>query len=521
MKSISLALLYLSSTIFAEAAPQRFHVDDQPGANDLEKIQMALTHMKETPGEKELHFSQREYVVEPFNEKGYVNVLSGSDLKDLTILGNGATIIAKNALNAQAGAFIKFDNFQQLTIKGLKLTYRPLPYIQGKITWVNQTQNRVFVKLDKNFNHSSALIKTLHSEFWCRVGRQDQPHLAKANHPSWMPVKTNELGALTMDHLNENEIVFRAGNFNIDGVWHGQYNWAIGDPIVIWKRGAQDAFSFEGGTGLSLQNVTIDSALHFAIKLRGVRNAQINHCSIEPVEGGMISGSADGVDVQQSTDISITNNRMVATGDDMISLLNHGHGLNGLAYEKKFAPPYPETNQNVTIENNHLEGGNRNGLLLLANHVNVSKNIVIGFRQYGLKFSGDHVHIQDNTFEDGGHFTAYRHIEDEQNTGIICSDDWKQNHVIIERNIVRNWSHMPALLLKSVVDAQIIDNRFEMDQLHWERRDYIGGNVSEHRVIEVTTSSFMGKTHESQRIKLSNNELWNHLGKLDIHEFSY
>jgi len=50
---------------------------------------------------------------------------------------------------------------------------------------------------------------------------------------------------------------------------NGEYNWQPGDPLVIWKRGAQDCFCFEEGSGLSLGNIRVQAALHYALKLRG------------------------------------------------------------------------------------------------------------------------------------------------------------------------------------------------------------------------------------------------------------
>jgi hypothetical protein len=300
-------------------------------------------------------------------------------------------------------------------------------------------------------------------------------------------------------------ITLMAGQFNMDEVWNGEYNWEVGDPIVIWKRGAQDAVTFEAGEQLWVNRLSVDSALHYAIKVRGVQHVQIEHCSIEPIKNGMISGSADGIDIQQSSHISIRNNRIVSTGDDMISLLNHGHGHNGLHHESKFSPPYPETNTHITIENNDLVGGNRNGMLILGDHLKVTNNHLQHFRQYGLKFTGDDISIQNNTFAYGGHFTAFKHIKDEQQTGIICSDDWTQSNVIILSNTIKNWSHMPGILLKSVAHAYVSNNLFSMDQHHKKNLHDIGGKVDKHQSIQVLDSIFKGKKHVSTNVILNNN----------------
>ena len=118
------------------------------------------------------------------------------------------------------------------------------------------------------------------------------------------------------------------------------------------------------------------------------------------------------------------------TGDDAISLLNHKHGDNGYEFEKRFQAPLPDTNKNIQIYGNYISGGNRNGILLLGEYAEVYDNELKNIRQYGIKFTGV-ILIVDNYFENIGTFSAYEHIQDELNTGIICSDEWEQRNISI------------------------------------------------------------------------------------------
>jgi hypothetical protein len=184
----------------------------------------------------------------------------------------------------------------------------------------------------------------------------------------------------------------------------------------------------------------------------------------------MISSSADGIDLQQCVDIQILNNRIVSTGDDGISLLNHGHGHNGMHHEKKFGSFYPETNLNVDIIGNEILGGNRNGMLLLVDGVRVENNTVMDLRQYAVKFSGDQVEITNNRFIECGHFIRYRHISDELATGIVGSDQWYQQNISIRNNLFKDWYHMPAILLRSVGTALVEENQFLQTESEWKQR---------------------------------------------------
>ncbi|MBF0199038.1 MAG: right-handed parallel beta-helix repeat-containing protein, partial [Planctomycetes bacterium] len=242
-----------------------------------------------------------------------------------------------------------------------------------------------------------------------------------------------------------------------------EHNWQADDQIVIWKRGAQDTLYFEEGSGLEVLNITVDSSPHYAIKLRGISNINIESCQVTPKQGAMISSCADGIDVQQSKNISITNCKLIATGDDGISLLNHKHGHNGHYLENKFQEPYPASNLNAILENNTIIGGNRNGILALCKNLVIRANIIKHVRQYGVKFTSSNVKIVNNQFEELGSFTAYKHIKDELNTGIICSDEWKQTNILIQGNEFKNWHHMPGIMLKAVRNAEVIANTFVLE----------------------------------------------------------
>lgn len=521
---ILLPLLLISCTRQEMTRPSRkpdqpaamFLVDAFPGLTDREKINHALAAMRDSGGAKVLTFSPREYLVTPLNLDTFEPVLGGTDIRDLVVEGNGATLVAQNALDCQKGYFFKIARFENLTIRNLTLTYRPTPFVQGTILKADQANNRTTLALDPAFNHLALLQETPHSRFWCRVGTHGHPLHAKPANPSWLDVGVDANRRIIVEPARDGTVIIHAGAFSLADTLHGLFNWAAGDSIVIWKRAAQDGFCFEEGRNLRLENVRVESALHYAIKLRGIQGAVLSVCRVEPASGAMMSSSADGIDVQQSRDIVLERCALIATGDDAISFLNHGHGDNGLEFEQKFPPPYPETNEGVLLRDNHLEGGNRNGILLLASRAEVLGNTLRHIRQYGIKFAGDHTRIESNIFQSVGSFAAYRHIQDELNTGIICSDEWIQSNVSIRYNTIEDWLNMPGILLKSVHQARIEHNTFILRDPSATTQKPFNPYLDQMKAI-CLTEGVMGDTHFAcQDILIQNNHIqvqdqWNTL----------
>jgi hypothetical protein len=83
-------------------------------------------------------------------------------------------------------------------------------------------------------------------------------------------------------------------------------------------------------------------------------------------------------------------------------------------------------------------------------------------RQYGIKFVGNDTRISNNRLTELGSFAAFRHISDELDTGIICSDEWSQRGASICDNVIEDWHNMPAILLKSLANARVSGNTFLM-----------------------------------------------------------
>jgi hypothetical protein len=443
-----------------DPGPGILEVDHFPGPTDRDRINQALAKASLMEGPKVIRFTRRDYRITPLRPDSFEPVLGGRGLSDLILEGRGAVLVAQDALDCQMGYFFKLSSFSNLVVRDLTLCYRPTPFVQGTIVSTDQANNRTTIRLDPRFAHIEQILQTPHSELWCRVGLQEAPHLPKADNPSWMNVGIESNGAIRMAVNPDESVTVAAGWIDMEWALHAHYNWAPGDPFVIWKRSGQDGFCFEAGKQLVLQNIRVESALHFAIKLLGIENATLSRCAVIPASGAMLSGCADGLDIQQSRDIVIEDCTLVSTGDDAISFLNHGHGFNGQTYEKKFPPPYPETNERVLIRRNHIEGGNRNGILLLAFEADVIGNNLSHIRQYGLKFSGNDTRIEGNFFRSVGTFSAYRHIPDELNTGIICSDEWDQFRATIRNNRLEDWSNMPGILLKSLHNARVTGNTF-------------------------------------------------------------
>ena len=504
---LGLTLLALGGEVVGE--PLRYAVEDFKGANDREKINQALQAMVGVKGPKELVFQCREYQIESASTKSFEPVLGVSNLIDITLAGNGAVLVAKNQLEQEMGTFFKLSNFKNLTIKDLSLTFRPLPFVQGLIVAVDQSKNVVDLALDEKFKGWQEINGfTPNSKLWCRVGQKAHPAWPKAHSPSWLGASFVPLKEQSEEHLKKGIIRVRAGKFDLNKTINGTYNWSLGDPMVIWKRGAQDGFCFEVGEGLILKNIHIDSALHYSLKCRGIVDGIIENCTIQPVEGGMLSGCADGIDLQQSIRVTVTNCQIHSNGDDGISLLNHAqHGYNGEHGERKLGSPYPETNQWITITNNWLSGGNRNGLLILASQVNISNNLVEQTRQYGLKFCGDNTQIIGNTFRELASFAAYRHIDDELNTGVICSDEWLQKDTVIANNTLVGWHNMPGILLKSLKNARVIDNILSVGDENRLRVTPINPDMTKISAIAVVSGYYGDKNIPCVNILVENNRV--------------
>jgi hypothetical protein len=481
-------------------------VDEYPGQDDREKINNALAAMEKIEGGKTLRFANREYLIRPASKDTFDPVVGGSNVSNLTIDGGGAILVALDSLDCRKGYFFRIRGFKDLAVKNLTLTYRPAPFVQGRIVSVDQAENRTTIALDPLFGDADSLVQTPMSKLWCRVGQTDNARWPKQGNPSWMDVGVDDAGRLIAEPAGPGRVTVNAGFFDRSLTLNGEFNWRAEDPIVIWKRGAQDGFCFEQGSGLSLDNIRVEAALHYAIKLRGVIGAAVTECHVTPAPGAMISGSADGIDVQQSRDVVIQRCFLVATGDDAISFLNHGHGDNGQLFETRFGPPYPDTNEDVAVRECLIEGGNRNAILLLASKAEISGNIIRHTRQYGIKFTGDDTRIVNNRLTEMGSFTAYRHITDELNTGVICSDEWSQSNASIRGNLIEDWHHMPGILLKSVTNARVSDNRFLMRFPERTGVPPFNPYLKTTPAICVTSGNFKNTTIQSSEIAIDGND---------------
>jgi hypothetical protein len=482
-----------------------FLVDDFPGWDDREKINNAMAAMETIKGDKTLRFSNREYLVRPTVTDSFEPVIGGTNIRSLTMDGQGAVLVALDSLDCRKGYFFRIRKFTDLVVRDLTLTYRPGTFVQGRIVSADQPNNQTTIALDPSFGQVGSLVQTPMSKLWCRVGHGENACWPRPGNPSWMEVGVDASGKLIAEPAGPGRVIVKAGFFDRSLTLNGEFNWQAGDPIVIWKRGAQDGLCFEEGRGLSLGNIRVQAAPHYAIKLRGVIGATVADCHVAPVPGAMISSSADGIDVQQSKDIVIEKCSLVATGDDAISFLNHGHGDNGQLFETRFGAPYPETNEDVAIRNNLIEGGNRNGILLLASRAEISGNTMRHTRQYGIKFGGDDTRIVNNRLTELGSFAAYRHIADELDTGIICSDEWQQRGAIIRNNVIEDWHHMPAILLKSLANARVTGNTLVMRDPGRIREKPFNPYLQSLPAVCVTSGRFNGALTKSSEIAIEGN----------------
>lgn len=497
-------LLLLASLATVE---RTFQVDDFAAADDRTTINRAFAAMRTTAGVKRLRFSARTYVIASDPAAGATPLLDLADVRDLDLDGNGAVIEARDMLDAPGGYLLGVRAFADVRIRDLRITYRPLPFVQGRITAVDQAVNRVEVELVPGFDGIGSLRRHATAELWCRVGQPAEPHLPKAHSPSWLAVGDDGAGGVRREARGGGRWLLHAGGFDPARTIGGRHTWTVGDPLVVWQRGAQDALAAWDGAGLRLEGIAIDSALHFAIKVRGVTGVAITGCRIEPGPGAWFSVSADGIDVQQCRDVSVRGCRVVANGDDGISFLNHGHGHNGTTVETRFPPPLPETNEEVRIEDCHLEGGNRNGILLLAHRSLVTGNVLRHIRQYGVKCGGDDAVISGNRFEAVGSFTPWSHIADELETGIVCSDMWTQHRWTVRGNRFTGCYHMPALLLRALAGTVVEDNRIEVEGRDADDLRPHAPSVPRPVAIRIASGSFRGAPTRATGIILRRNQV--------------
>lgn len=503
----------------APAGPGRvWLVDDYPGHDDGERINNALAAMADIRGEKTLRFSNREYLVRPTSKDSFEPVLGGKNLRNLTIEGGGAVLVAIDSLDCRKGYFFRIRKFTDLAVRDLTLTYRPATFVQGRIVNADQPNNRTTIELDPLFDQVESLVQTPMSKLWCRVGSSENARWPRPGNPSWLEAGVDGSGRLIAEPAGPGRVTVNAGYYDRALTLNGEFNWQVGDPIVIWKRGAQDGFCFEEGNGLSLGGIRVESSMHYAIKLRGVIGATVADCHVEPAPGAMISSGADGIDVQQSRDIVIEKCSLVATGDDAISFLNHGHGDNGQMFETRFGSSYPETNEGVVIRNNLIEGGNRNAILLLASRAEISDNTLRHTRQYGIKFSGNDTRITKNRLSELGSFAAYRHIADELDTGIICSDEWSQRGASIRDNRIEDWHHMPAIVLKSLANGRVTGNTLVMRDPARIREKPFNPYLISMPAVCVTSGQFNGATVPSSEIAIDRNLIQSRGGWRDTTE---
>jgi hypothetical protein len=491
----------------ADSGPAIINVDEFPGT-DREKINSALLVAQQTEGQKTVRFTARTYTITIESDPGFSPILGIEELSDTTLEGNGAILVGTDMLDRAQGYFFKIRNFRDLTIKDLRITMDPLPFFQGTVVQLYPSSSEIGVALHWEYNGLENLRRTPNSEIFSKAILPNNPFFARPDNPSWLNPQLDSRGAIVSTQTETGITIINAGNFYDTSMTHeGEPNWEVGDRFVIWKRGAQDAMTFEEGEDLTIENVQIDSSLHYAFKLRGVINGTIRNSRVAPKSGALFSASADGIDVQQSKGITIEDCQIIATGDDMISFLNHGHGHNGTHYEDWLPEPYPETNEDVSIIGNTLVGGNRNGILLLASQAEVSRNDIVGAKQYGLKFTGDSTEIKDNRFINLGSFTAYTHISDELNTGIISSEEWNQQTVTISCNRIEDWHHMPGITLKSIHGASISNNQFIMNHESLISENPITDLLSENKAIYAVPGTFLGQTYSSSDVELSGNSI--------------
>jgi hypothetical protein len=112
--------------------------------DDGPAIQSALDDMLSVPGEHRLIFEpSKQYYVKDI-QGTYLLSLVGSS--GITIEGNGSEFILDGAKR-----FLHAKGSEDIVVRNLSIDYRPLPFVEGTIIAVNQSQGYVDVRIDNHF----------------------------------------------------------------------------------------------------------------------------------------------------------------------------------------------------------------------------------------------------------------------------------------------------------------------------------------------------------------------------------
>lgn len=255
----------------------------------VEAFRAALTEAAERPGAT-IQIESGTYTFDPLTEYDVERPpgphVFGTDLEDVTIAGNGATI---EFAEARMGGFHLFDS-TGLTLRNLTFDYASLPFTQGRITDLGASKREFVVELDDGYP-SLAAPRFGQGEVFASLHQADGSFIQgiKAN---GLPIKLFE----SMERLNDRRWRLTLSEPSTTR------GLAEGRRIAITARdppGSAQALKFSNLDQPRVENVTVNASPSFAVLFANCQSPVVNGLRVGPPENSdrLIGSDADGIHV--------------------------------------------------------------------------------------------------------------------------------------------------------------------------------------------------------------------------------
>jgi hypothetical protein len=220
---------------------------------------------------------------------------------DLTIDATGVTIVGTTLARA-----IDIRDSTNLTIKGLTITYDPLPFTQGEIVAVAADLGSIDVRLDDGYPQKAYTRATIYDA-------ATQFQKAGINHLWGTTAAFVEAGVVRV---------------TLAGIGR---NAAVGDPVTLsgGPEGEPHAISMEMSSGTRLEHVTLHTAAGFGlVDTSGDGGTVLDHFRLVPgtpppgaTKAPLLTAIWDGLQFQSlGTGPTVVNSEIRNAGDDSFSI---------------------------------------------------------------------------------------------------------------------------------------------------------------------------------------------------------
>ncbi len=290
---ITICLIFLPVLLKAD----NFYVKNYGAAGDGIKddgptIQKAFNAMKSHSGKHTLVFeSGRQYYIRDIEG---IYLFKLIDQSNLTIDGNGAVFLldgAKRLISAQ--------NSGNLVLKNLSIDYKQLPFVEGKIIAINQTDGYVDVQIDGYFEMPPPGGPTNLSHEQAYFGQvwYDGPNSLLSSH-----YYVKDMHEIYPGSSRDRKLRVDATNFR---EWN---KIAVNQTISLPVRGnahigGNEVVHLVECRNIVLENVNIWSAPWFAVGLtRNLGEVKFSHVNVTPKPGTkrILSSWRDGIHVKSN-----------------------------------------------------------------------------------------------------------------------------------------------------------------------------------------------------------------------------